>query len=169
MTKISPTTFKGFSFCRQGGLTLPHQSTLILYMKKREPVSHIMTKQVVTVQENDTLEDVVAIFKNNRMRHLPVLKGTKIAGMISSNDINRLTFGRLFENQDASDEAILKMLTISQVMTHKVVSVSSDTSIREVAELFAEAEFHSLPVVDNDSLVGIITTTDVIRYMLTQY
>jgi len=138
-------------------------------MKKREPISHIMTKQVITVQDTDTLEDVVAIFKANHIRHLPVLRGGKTVGMISSNDINRLTFGTLFENQADSNDAVLKILSISQVMTHKVVSVSSDTVIREVAELFAEAEFHSLPVVDDGFLVGIITTTDIIRYMLTQY
>lgn len=138
-------------------------------MKKREPISHIMTQQVITVQENDSLEDVVAIFKANHIRHLPVLRGTHISGMISSTDINRLTFGNLFDNQNAADEAILKMLSIPQIMSNKVVSVSSDTSIREVAEVFAEADFHSLAVVDEGSLVGIVTTTDVIRYMLTQY
>ena len=138
-------------------------------MKKREPVSHIMTKQVITMQSTDTLQDVVAVLKANPIRHLPVLSGGKIAGMISSNDVNRLTFGKLFDNQDKIDEALLEMLTIDQIMTHKVVSVSSDTSIREVAELFAEAEFHAVPVVDDTFLVGIITTTDVIRYMLAQY
>ena len=138
-------------------------------MKKREPISHIMTKQVITAQETDQLESVVNTFKEHPIRHLPILNGNKIVGMISSTDINRLTFGSLFDNQATVDEAILKMLTIPQIMTTKVVSVSSDTSIKEVAELFAEAEFHSVPVVDEGVLVGIVTTTDVIRYMLTQY
>ena len=48
-------------------------------------------------------------------------------------------------------------------------TVKSEDTIKEVAEIFSEAEYHSLPVVDNDELKGIVTTTDVIRYMLEQY
>ena len=138
-------------------------------MKKREPVSHIMTKDVISVEENDKLNEVVAIFRKKGIRHLPVKKGGKVTGMISRNDINRLTFGALFDNQEGTDEAILQMLTIPQVMTAGLRTVSSDTSIREVAEIFSTAEYHSLPVVDDGELRGIVTTTDVIRYMLDQY
>ena len=60
------------------------------------------------------------------------------------------------------------MFTIEQVMVKNVVSVSSNTSIKEVAEIFATKEFHALPVVDDDVLVGIVTTTDLIKYLLKQ-
>ncbi|HRN56917.1 MAG TPA: CBS domain-containing protein [Agriterribacter sp.] len=138
-------------------------------MKKREPVSRIMTKEVISVAENDKLEEAVAIFRKKGIRHLPVKKGAKITGMISRNDINRLTFGALFDNQQGADEAILQMLTIPQVMTADLRTVSSDTPVREVAEIFSTAEYHSLPVVDDGELKGIVTTTDVIKYMLNQY
>ena len=138
-------------------------------MKKREPVSHIMTKDVITVEENDKLSEVAAIFRKKGIRHLPVKKGGKIIGMISRNDINRLTFGALFDNQEGADEAILQMLTIPQIMTADLRTVSSDTPVREVAEIFSTAEYHSLPVVDDGELKGIVTTTDVIKYMLDQF
>ncbi len=138
-------------------------------MKKREPVSHIMTKDVITVKENDKLSEVAAIFRKKGIRHLPVKKGGKIIGMISRNDINRLTFGALFDNQEGADEAVLQMLTIPQVMTADLRTVSSDTPVREVAEIFSTAEYHSLPVVDDGELRGIVTTTDVIKYMLDQF
>jgi CBS domain-containing protein len=138
-------------------------------MKKREPVSHIMTKDVITVDENDKLSEVAAIFRKKGIRHLPVKKGGKIIGMISRNDINRLTFGALFDNQEGADEAILQMLTIPQIMTADLRTVSSDTPVREVAEIFSTAEYHSLPVVDDGELKGIVTTTDVIKYMLDQF
>lgn len=138
-------------------------------MKKREPVSQIMTKDVISVSENDKLEEVVSIFRKKSIRHLPVKKGGKIIGMISRNDINRLTFGALFDNQEGIDAAVLDMLTIPQIMTANVHSVSSDTPIKEVAEIFSAAEYHSLPVVDKEELKGIVTTTDVIKYLLDQY
>ncbi|WP_281231247.1 CBS domain-containing protein [Flavobacterium gelatinilyticum] len=138
-------------------------------MKKREPISHIMTKTVVTVNLNDDLTQVVDKLKSNSIRHIPVVNGKKVVGIISRTDINRLTFGALFEGQEGSDEAVLQMLTIPQVMTAKPKTVTSTAIIRDLAEIFSKEEFHALPVVDNDELKGIVTTTDVIRYFLEQY
>jgi CBS domain-containing protein len=138
-------------------------------MKKREPISHIMTKTVVTANENDDLKKVVEKLKAHTIRHIPILKGKEVVGIISRTDINRLTFGALFEGQENADEVILEMLTISQVMTSKPKTVSSDTIIRDLAEIFVKEEFHALPVVDNGELKGIVTTTDVMKYLLEQY
>lgn len=138
-------------------------------MKKREPISHIMTKTVITVNENDNLRKVVETLKQNSIRHIPIIKGKEVVGIISRTDINRLTFGALFEGQEGTDEAILDMLTISQVMTSRPKTVSSDTIIRDLAEIFVKEEFHALPVVDNGELKGIVTTTDVVKYFLEQY
>lgn len=80
-----------------------------------------------------------------------------------------MTFGALFEGQEGADEAILDMLTIAQVMTSKPKTISSDTIIRDSAEIFVKEEFHALPVVDNGELKGIVTTTDILRYFLEQY
>ena len=138
-------------------------------MKKREPVKEIMTKEVFTVQENQKLSSVIELFRKHKIRHLPVVNGKKISGIISRTDINRLTFGALFENQDGADEAVLEILSIPQVMTAKPRVVQQEDSIKSVAEIFASEEFHALPVVENDEIKGIVTTTDVIRYMLDQY
>lgn len=138
-------------------------------MKKREPVSHIMTKDVFTVNENDKLQDAVAIIREHKIRHIPVMNGTTVSGILSRTDINRLAFGTLFENQEGADESVLDMLNIPQVMTSKPRTVSSEDLIRDVAEIFATEEYHALPVVDNGELKGIVTTTDLIAYMLAQY
>ncbi|MBX2923332.1 MAG: CBS domain-containing protein [Chitinophagaceae bacterium] len=138
-------------------------------MKKRKPVSDIMTKDVISISEDEKLEKVIEIFRTKNIRHLPVKNGKKITGIISRTDINRLTFGTLFDNQEGADEAILQLLTIPQVMSNKPRTVQSDDTIKDVAEIFSEAEYHSLPVVDGDELKGIVTTTDVIKYLLEQY
>lgn len=138
-------------------------------MKKREPVKEIMTTEVFSVQENQKLSTVLELFRKHKIRHLPVLNGKKISGIISRTDINRLTFGALFENQEGADEAVLEILSIPQVMTSKPRVVQQDDTIKSVAEIFASEEFHALPVVENEELRGIVTTTDVIRYMLDQY
>lgn len=128
-----------------------------------------MTPEVYTVNLNDDLQDVVALINQKKIRHVPVVNGDEVVGMISRTDINRLTFSSLFEGQEKADEAVLEMLTIKQVMTSKPRTVDVTLNIREVAEIFAEEEFHALPVVESGKLVGIVTTTDLIRYLLEQY
>lgn len=139
-------------------------------MKRKEPVSVIMTKNVHTVNLTDELADVVQTLKKHKIRHIPVVDGRDVVGIISRTDINRLTFGSLFENQDGADEAILSMLSVSQVMSSNPRLVKATTTIREVAEIFANEEFHALPVTDDQGkLVGIVTTTDIIKYLLDQF
>lgn len=128
-----------------------------------------MTEEVAFVQETDKLADAVSIIRRKKIRHLPVMKGSVVSGIISATDINRLTFGSLFENQEGADEAVLEMLSIPQVMTSKPRSVNPDDSIKDVAEIFSKEQFHALPVIEGNELKGIVTTTDVIRYMLEQY
>lgn len=139
-------------------------------MKKKKPVSEIMTTDVFTADvDKDTLFDVKDLILSKNLRHVPVVRGKKLVGIISKTDIDRLIFSRVFEDEEDADEAVLEMLKIEQVMTHNPKVVSPDATVREVAEILAHEEFHALPVTEGNRLVGIVTTTDVIKYMLTQY
>ncbi|MEP1096339.1 MAG: CBS domain-containing protein [Cyclobacteriaceae bacterium] len=139
-------------------------------MKRREKVSQIMTTEVQTVGINNSLQDANNLFSKHRIRHIPVVSGEKLIGILSHTDILRISFGNTFgDEQQGGDEAIFDMLSINQVMKHSPVTVSPDDTLKQVAELLAEKEFHALPVVDNEKLVGIITTTDIIKYFLEQY
>lgn len=139
-------------------------------MKKRTPVSEIMTKSVISVnKDNNNLRDVKNIFHKEGIRHLPVNDGKKIIGIISKNDLMRLSFGSMFDNQENADEAVLDMLSIDQVMTHNPTTVDSSTEIRDVAQILIEGGFHSLPIVDEGDTVGIVTSTDIMKYFLDQF
>ncbi len=138
-------------------------------MKKREPISHIMTKNVHYVLQNDTLNHAVQIIKKENIHHLPVMKGNEIVGIISSTDVSKLSFMNLYEHQEGSEAAIMSTITIEQIMTAQPAVVNSDDSIKDVAEIFASANFHALPVMENKQLTGIVTSTDMIKYLLEQY
>ncbi len=141
-------------------------------MRKRELVSTIMTRNIHAVQLDDKLTDVRDLIRKHAIRHVPVVHGKQLVGIISKTDLNRLTFSSLFAGQTDADEAVLDMLTISQVMSHRPRVVKANETIRHVAEILSTEEFHALPVVDETDetqLAGIVTTTDVIRYMLEQY
>jgi CBS domain-containing protein len=139
-------------------------------MKKRTPISEIMTKNVISLKTNDDLEKAESLFKKNNIRHIPVVSGKEIVGMLSYTDLLRISFADAIDDYaEDVDTVVYNMFTIEQVMAKKLITVSSDTTIKEVAEILAEKEFHALPVVDNEILVGIVTTTDLIKYLINQY
>lgn len=139
-------------------------------MKKREKVESVMTKDVQTVNITNSLKEANDIFNKYHIRHLPVVSGDKLIGILSQTDILRISFGNTFgDEQTGSDEAIFDMLSINQVMKHSPETVGPNNTIKEAAEVFAKREFHALPVVENEKLVGIITTTDIINYFINLY
>lgn len=139
-------------------------------MKKRTPVSAIMTKDVITLNHTDNLETAEVLFKKNNIRHIPVVSGEAIIGMLSYTDLLRISFAdAVYEEEQDIDTVVYNMFTIEQVMAKNLVSVNSSTTIKEVAQILAKKEFHALPVVDNNKLVGIVTTTDLINYLLEQF
>ncbi len=139
-------------------------------MKKGVPVSEIMTKKLVTLGPKDDLVTDERLFKKHHIRHIPVVKGDAIIGMLSYTDLLRISFAdAIDEHEEYVDTIVYDMLTIPQVMVHDVVTVSSKATIRDVARFLSQKEFHALPVVDDGKLVGIVTTTDLIRYLLEQY
>nr|WP_321411739.1 CBS domain-containing protein [uncultured Allomuricauda sp.] len=136
-------------------------------MKNSVPVSEIMTKKLVTLTTNDDLVTAEQLFKKHHIRHIPIVEGDIIKGMLSYTDLLRISFAdAVDEHEEYVDTIVYNMFTIPQVMVNDVVSVTSVTSIRDVAHFLSKKEFHALPVVDDGKLVGIVTTTDLINYLL---
>jgi CBS domain-containing protein len=139
-------------------------------MKRRTPISAIMTKDVITLSTSDSLETAELLFKKNHIRHIPVVSGKEIIGMLSYTDLLRISFAdAVDEHEEYVDTVVYNMFTIEQVMAKNLVSVNPTATIKEVAQILAKKEFHALPVVENNKLVGIVTTTDLINYLLTQF
>ena len=139
-------------------------------MKKRVPISTIMTKNVVTLSTNDDLVTAEALFKKHNIRHIPVTQGNEVLGMISYTDLMRISFADAIDaDEESVDTMVYNMFTIAQVMVKDVICVSPRATVQEVAAFLAQKEFHALPVVEDDTLVGIVTTTDLINYLLAQY
>lgn len=139
-------------------------------MERLEPVSKIMTKELVTLTLNDDLYKAEKLFRKHHIRHIPVVNGDKIIGMLSLSDLKRISFLDGYDaNEIKIDSAIYEMLGIEQIMVKNPVKVKATVSIKSVAEILSKNEFHALPVVENGNLVGIVTTTDLLRYLLNQY
>ena len=134
------------------------------------PISTIMTKNILTVDINDSLEKAEHLFKKHKIRHIPVVENKKIVGMLSLNDLLRISFadGAYREEENVSSD-IYEMFSISQLMVRKPETVQSKTTVREVAQLLTKTQFHSLPVVDDEEVVGMVTTTDLLKYFLLMF
>lgn len=138
-------------------------------MKNRVPVSQIMTTDVITLTTKNTLNDAEKLFKDHKVRHLPVVSGDKLIGILSYSDLLKISFSELSDDEEKVDATVFNMYTIEQVMAKNPISVSPDKTIKEVTEILSEQSFHSLPVVENEVLKGMVTTTDLLKYFLEQY
>jgi CBS domain-containing protein len=135
-------------------------------MKKNEPISSIMTKELVTLTLEDTLYSAEKRMKKNHIRHMPVVQDDKLIGLISLSDLQRVSFIDAYGKEGTEDTPIYNMLDIKDLMIKNPLTASPQTTILEVSKLLASKEFHSLPVVEKDKLVGIITTTDLLHYFI---
>lgn len=139
-------------------------------MKRNEPVSHIMSTALFTVHEGNRLSEVRALLAEHKIHHAPVVRGQRFVGMISANDLLRLSYGDPYKQDPRTTDALLDTQKLTDAMQEDVRTISPRSAVREAAEILATGGFHSLPVVDDEgTLVGLVTTTDLLRYFVSQY
>ena len=132
---------------------------------KSAPISSIMTRNVVTVSPEQKLLDVKHIYeKKNFHHHIPVLENEKLIGIISLIDFMYNIKGAGIDDNNP----VYTELTVKDIMTSNPYYVKPNVSIEAVAEEFNKGKFRAIPVVENNILVGIVTTADLIRYYLKQ-
>jgi len=135
-------------------------------MKKNEPIKNLMTTNVITLKLSDTLYTAEKRLRTNHIRHIPVIDEGKLIGLISLSDLKRISFIDAYNKEGTVDTAIYNMLSVEDLMIKNPITVTPETTILEVSKLLASKEFHSLPVVENEKLVGIITTTDLLHFFI---
>ncbi len=129
-------------------------------------VANIMVRDLVTINEEDNLSQLAHTMDRFRLRHLPVVNGKKLVGLVSHRDLLRLSMSTLLPATIAtSTESSLKEKTfVAEVMTRDLVCVHPSTSLAQAVRLMLKNKFGCLPVVnDGDELVGIISEQDLLR------
>lgn len=139
-------------------------------MRHNEPVSHIMSDHVLTVHRGQQVSDAYRLLTENQIHHLPVVNGDQLVGLISSTDIMKLSL-TAYGTPDGDNVAFLdSQFSIEDVMSSDMITIAPADTIRTAAEKLSNGARHALPVVDgNANLVGIVTTTDLVKYLLDQY
>ncbi len=121
-----------------------------------EPLSSIMTRDVITADQDDSLATARKIFLQNKVHHLPIVKGSRLVGILTTYD--------LFKMNGANMGKELDDVTIRDVMTTHIATLEPEDKIGSAAELFLENLFHAVPIVKDGDLQGIVTSFDVIKY-----
>ena len=136
-------------------------------MRGQEPVTGIMTTEVITVSIDTRLSEVRRLMGENAIHHLPVVDGRRLMGIISYADILELSYTEFVGDQKLRDQFLDERCTVSALMKSHVITVSSHATVRDAARALANGRIHSVSVVDGAGhLSGIVTTTDLIRYLL---
>ncbi|MGH7809801.1 MAG: CBS domain-containing protein [Candidatus Binatia bacterium] len=132
---------------------------------KEGVVREIMMGSPVTLKPDDTLALANDVISLGRIRHIPVVEDGKLRGMLTERDLMGAAATQIFGLKQSSKTALLKSVLIRDVMKKRVVTVAPDTPIKDAAHLLADKKIGCLPVVSEGTLVGLVTTTDILRYV----
>jgi CBS domain-containing membrane protein len=129
-------------------------------MPHRLTVADIMSREVITLAEDDTLSDARACMEQGRVRHLPVVRGRKLVGLVTHRDLLAASFSVFAPVSPHEEHRLFAQIPVRELM-HDAVTARPGMPVREAAGLLLSNQFGCLPVVDEvERLVGIVTEAD---------
>lgn len=127
-------------------------------------VRDIMQEKLVTISASDSLSTVEDIMRLGGVRHMPVVHGGKLVGVVSERDLLSLSLSNLNEHGTEERRAFLHALDIGRAMSAPPIVIEPFATVEKAALLLAEHRIGCLPVVDGEELVGMVTATDVLLH-----
>jgi CBS domain-containing membrane protein len=132
---------------------------------KQGVIKEIMAASPLTLRPEDTLDLANDLISLGRIRHIPVLDDGRLVGLLSDRDLIGTAASQIFGLKQKSKSALLKSVLIKDIMKKKVITVTSETKIGSAAHLMADKKIGCVPVMDDGRLVGLVTTTNILRYV----
>jgi acetoin utilization protein AcuB len=126
-------------------------------------VKDVMQAHPVTATLETRLPQLVRLLQRRGFRHLPVLDGGKLVGIVSDRDVKQSMASAASMTEGRERDRLLDELTAGQIMARTVVTIGPTFGIEEAARLMATRKISALPVTEGDRLVGIVTETDVLQ------
>lgn len=140
-------------------------------MKKNESIKNVMSSELISATTNQKISEVKALMQKNHVNHVPICAGKKLLGLISRTDLLRSSYSDLFVSSDkAADEQLDSVAKVEDIMTRDIKTIKDTDTVRDAALLILAANYNSLPVIDsNEDLIGVVTSKDIVRYLIEQY
>ena len=121
-------------------------------------IREFMSPEPLTLTLHDSVADAQALMNDKQIRHVPVLAGSRLVGVVSERDLRML---------QAIPALNVRTLPLEEVTSSDVYHVAPDTPLRQVAEEMAEHKYGCALIVEGETLVGIFSTTDLGRAVVT--
>ena len=134
-------------------------SIKMVKMNVEKPIKEIMTKKVIVVTTETPLHEIEEILATKPIHHLVVLNEGMVKGIISKNDILHI-----YRSVGLVDPNGMMSVKAKDIMVSDPMTVDPDDTIGLVSDIILANKFHSLPIVDDGELVGIVTSHDLIKY-----
>lgn len=129
-------------------------------------VRDIMTTDLTTLREDEVLLDATLIFARGGFRHIPILNGTQLVGIVTERDVKHYTPSILSGIPPEEYNRLMATTPLSKIMARGPITIESGKTVYEAARILYDHRIGCLPVVENDELKGIITTTDMLKLLL---
>ena len=132
-------------------------------------IEHILTRGVVTISMDDSLETVRSLFKQHRFHHLLVIEKGKAVGVLSERDLLKNVSPFIDQMSERKQDTWTLQKRVHQIMQRDLVWASPDTSIHDACLMMAANQISCLPVLDEQSKpLGIVTARDILRWLADQ-
>lgn len=128
-----------------------------------QTAEEIMTDKVTTIGEDAPLSAALEVMQEQEIRHLPVVDGDRLVGMISDRDLQSLGLGLVVDVETFDSLQAKLSLKVTEAMSSNLVTVTRVTDLVELADLLIEEKIGAVPVTEGENLVGIVSYVDVLR------
>lgn len=136
--------------------------------RKKTLVGDWMSEAVLAVETFDSINVARQLMAKHRVNQLPVLEGDKVVGIVTDRDIRDAYPTSMAINRGEAIDRFADTITVEEVMSHNVFTVQPETSLAAAVELLRRQRIGSLPVVKKQKLVGIITRSDILDFVLSE-
>jgi len=130
-------------------------------------VRTVMHPDPVTLGVRDTLDIADDLMRLGRIRHLPIVDGVRLVGIVSQRDLLRAAVSSLLELGRAAEHEWLGKITVATVMTRHVFTVAPSAPLQAAVDIMINKQIGCLPVVEDGKLVGILSETDCLMRLRT--
>ncbi len=129
-------------------------------------VRDLMSTELVTLREDESLDMASEMMELIRVRHLPVVNEGRIVGLVTHRDLLSAQVSSLAELSKHEAKAINSRIPVTRIMTREILTIGPDHPAVEAASVMAERKIGCLPVVEEGKLVGLITEADFLHLVI---
>ena len=132
------------------------------FVNENNLISKLLTREIISINENDTIYDAIKLLSKNKIGALPVINNQKkLCGIVSERDI----IHAISENKEIK----FSLSHINSIMTSKVITCNKDTQSNVLMKIMTTNKIRHIPILEKNLLIGIVSIGDVVKRLLEKF